>query len=295
MEISRTPAWDDLRVLLAVHRHESLLGAGRALGVSTSTAARRIEALEAALGRRLVHRSSAGTHVEPDALELVRLAEQLELGLSAARRDEGGAALGGTVRISCGDGFVRPVTHVLAEVRRSHPQLVFELIAESRMVDLSRREADIGIRNVRSSAPALIERKVGMIGFALYASHAYVERRLRTPRLAADDFARHDFVGYEGALTSSPQMTWLRERGAVRFPLRTSSDLAFQDATEEGMGIGLLAEVLGAALPRLVRLDVDGAPPSVPVYLAFHRDLRRVPRVRVVLNALEAALRRVLD
>ena len=34
-----TPAWDDLRVLLAVHRHRSFLAAGRALAVSTSTVA----------------------------------------------------------------------------------------------------------------------------------------------------------------------------------------------------------------------------------------------------------------
>ena len=73
-----TPTWDDLRVLLALHRHRSFLAAGKALGVSTSTAARRIEALEAALGRPLVHRSSGGTSVEPGALELVTLAEQLE-------------------------------------------------------------------------------------------------------------------------------------------------------------------------------------------------------------------------
>src|SRR5690349_17468055 len=106
METSLQPSWDDLRVLLALHRHRSFLAAGRALGVSTSTAARRIEALEKALGRSLVHRSSAGTSVEPDALELVSLAEELELGLQAVKRDEGDAAVTGTVRLSMSDGFV---------------------------------------------------------------------------------------------------------------------------------------------------------------------------------------------
>src|SRR3712207_6006727 len=94
------PVWDDLRVLLALHRHGSFLGAGKAIGVSTSTAARRVEALEAALGRPLVHRTGAGTRLLPDAMPLLTLAEQLELGLHALRRDEARDAFAGTVRIS---------------------------------------------------------------------------------------------------------------------------------------------------------------------------------------------------
>src|SRR5579859_6526788 len=163
MELAAMPVWDDLRVLLALHRHGSLLAAGKALGVSTSTAARRIEALEEGLGRQLVHRSSGGTSVEPDALELVAMAEQLELGLQAARRGEGPQALSGTVRVSMGEGYVRPITQVLCEVRRKHASLQLEVISEARHVDLARREADVGIRSARSSSPVLVERAVGRL------------------------------------------------------------------------------------------------------------------------------------
>jgi DNA-binding transcriptional LysR family regulator len=156
MQIAALPVWDDLRVLLALHRHRSFLAAGKALGVSTSTVARRIEALESSVGRQLVHRSSGGTSVEPDALELVTLAEQLELGLDAVRRDEGAETLSGTVRVSMGEGFVRPVTQALSELRRKHQSLQLEVISEPRPVDLARREADIGIRNARSSSPVVV-------------------------------------------------------------------------------------------------------------------------------------------
>jgi len=276
--------WDDLRVLLALHRHKSFLGAGKALG------------------RPLVQRSSAGTHVEPDALELVTLAEQLELGLSAARRAESDAMVAGVVRVSCGEGFVRPVTQVLGGLRRLHPALVFELSSESRLVDLARREADIGIRKTRSSSSQVVERKLGGLAFALYASRDYLERRLRTARLASDTFSQHDFIGYDGALMATPHMRWLKEQGATRFPFRTTSDHAFQEATEEGMGLGLLATPVGDGSPRLVRVEIargrgagqEVLPPVLPVYVAFHKDLRRVPRVRVVLGAFEAAFRRAL-
>jgi DNA-binding transcriptional LysR family regulator len=294
MKTSTAPTWDDLRVLLALHRHRSFLAAGRALGISTSTAARRVEALESALGRTLVHRGSRGTSVEPDALELISLAEQLELGLQAVRRDEGENALAGTVRISMGEGFVRPVTRVLSELRRKHPALQLEVISEARLADLSRREADIGLRKTKSSSPVLVERPVGRLEFGLYASQAYVERRLRGGRLEAGDFERHDFVGYEGALERSPQMTWLTRQGARRFPFRSNSDFALEEAVEQGEGIWMMADAQGRTLPGLVRLDVGLPMPSMPVFLVFHKDLRQVPRVRLVVSALEAALRHAL-
>lgn len=292
MQTVTVAVWDDLRVLLALHRHRSFLAAGKALGVSTSTAARRIEALEEAVGRQLVHRTSAGTSVEPDALELVALAEQLELGLEAVRRDDKGAeALAGTVRVSMGEGYVRPVTQVLSELRRKHGSLQLEVISEARHVDLARREADIGIRNARSSSPVLVERAVGRLRFGLYAAQDYVDRRLRGGRLDPSDLARHDFVGFEGAMQKLPQARWLNDRGATRYVFRSNSDVALLEATLQGQGICMIADAAGRNVPGLVRLDVDAELPSLPVFLVFHRELRRVPRVRVVVDALDAALR----
>ncbi|HEX7700482.1 MAG TPA: LysR family transcriptional regulator [Kofleriaceae bacterium] len=286
-----THTWDDLRVLLALHRHHSFLAAGKALGVSTSTAARRIEALEESLGRSLVHRSSGGTSVEPDALELIALAEQLELGLRAVKRDDRAHDFAGTVRLSMAEGFVRPVTQVLAELHRKHPQLELEVVAEKRYVDLARREADIAIRNAKSSSPVVIDRTVGRLQFALYGSQAYVERRLRGGRLRLDDLARHDFIGHEGKM---PQTEWLVKRGAKHFVFRSNSDFALQEATEQGLGICMLVEAAARAVPQLVRLDVDDELPSMPVLLSYHRELRTVPRVRLVLAALANAMRTAL-
>lgn len=287
-----SPTWDDLRVLLALHRHRSFLKAGKALGVSTSTVGRRIEALETSLGRLLVHRSSAGASVEPDALSLVHLAEQLELGLNTVRRDPH-AELTGSVRVSMGEGFVVPVTQVLSELRVAHPGLLLELMAEHHQVNLVKREADIAIRKARSSSPALVERAIGRLRFALYAAPSYVERRLRTPRLKAQDFGQHDFVGYEGVLSRLPHNQWLERNRAKRFVIRTNSDFAIQEAALRGQGIALLAQPLGRTLP-LVQLETDVEPPFLPVFLAYSRELRRVPRIRLVAETLASALRRGL-
>lgn len=291
MQTTTAPTWDDLRVLLALHRHRSFLAAGKALGVSTSTAARRIEALEAALGRPLVHRSSAGTSVEPDALELVSLAEQLELGLRAAQRDEGERDITGAVRISMGEGFIQPVTAVLAPLRRAHPGLQLEVISEARNVDLARREADIGIRKARSSSPTLVERAVGRLSFSLFAAPSYLDRRLRGASIATADLARHDIVGYDGPPSAHVQTEWMQRYGAIRFAFRSNSDLAVVEATRLGLGVAMLPDALARSMPELVRLTTDAPLPTMAIYLAFHRELRNVPRVRLVLQTLDAALR----
>jgi len=294
MESSRipeTPTWDDLRVLLELNRKGSLLGAGRAIGMSTSTAARRIEALESALGRPLARRTNEGTLLEPDAMPLVALAEQLELGLQALRREEARDPFAGTVRISLVETFARQVTQPLCELRRTHPGLRLEIMSETRRVDLARREADIALRSGRSQSSALVQRLLGNVRCHLYASHSYVERRLHTARIKTSDLLRHDVIGWEGPGTQMPAKRWLEGQGAKNFVVRSNSYQAILEATLQGQGIAVLAMAPQETPPGLVRLEIDAELPQVPVYLVYHRDARRVPRVRLVADTLAASLR----
>ncbi len=277
-------SWDDLRVLLALHRHRSLLAAGKALRVSTSTMARRIERLEASLGRPMVVRSTTGTHLEPGALKLVSIAEEMELGLLALRRDE--RELGGSVRVSMGEGFASAVTGVIAEVRRRHPELDAEVVVESRLADLAKREADLGIRKTRSRSAVLVEKALGHVTFGLYASREYAERRVHSGRVGDDDFARLEFVGYEGPMRALPQQQWLEQSGARRFPFRTNSDAVMMEATLQSQGLAVLPDLVAGPRTELVRLESKPAPPSVMTWLVCHRELRQVPRVRAVAEAI---------
>lgn len=294
MQTEALPSWDDLRVLLAIHQHRSFLAAGRALALSTSTVARRVDALERSLGRLLVQRSSAGTLIEPDAMELVTLAEQMDLGLNAMRREPDASSVSGTVRLSMGEGFVRPAIRVLAELRKRHPALSLEVVSETRLADIARREADIGIRKARSASPVLVEKMVGRLRFALYASRAFVDRHAREGRVRAADISKLDFVGYDASMARLPQSEWLAARGVKRFTVRTNSDSALVEAAVLGQGVALLATALGDDLAGLVPLELDAPLPSVPTYLVFHRELKRVPRCRLVLEAVEPALRDAL-
>lgn len=283
-------------MLLAVYRHKSFLGAGKTLGLAPSTVARRIEALENELGRSIVHRSNHGALLDSDALRLVALAEQLELGLASLVRDgkDKDELVVGTIRLSVAEGFVRPLMSTFERLRTKHSALMIELVSESRMADLSRGEADIGVRIARSSSAAVVSRRIGRAKSALFASRDYVTRHLPNAALSSREASSHDWVGLERVLDQTPHQAWLYRYGASRFVFRSNSALAVEGAVLAGMGIGLLAEAQGRGFPSLVQLDLEAEPPSIDVFLAYRGDAKKTPRIRAVVKELETDLRRQL-
>ncbi|MBX3274663.1 MAG: LysR family transcriptional regulator [Sandaracinaceae bacterium] len=291
---TRPVSWDDLRFLLAVHRDRSFFAAGRSLGVAASTVARRVEAMERSLGRALVHRSNDGTRLDREALRLVVLAEELELGLASLVRDGRETEVSGTVRVSLSEGFVRPLVPLLARLHAKHPALRVEVISEARIADLARGEAEIGIRIVRSASAPIVSKLLGRASTGLFASRDYVERRLPSAKLSRDVAGTHDWVGLDASLERLPQEQWTRAYGASRFTFRSNSVFAVEQAVVSGMGIGLLGVVQASSLAGLVELDAAATPPPVEVFLAFRRDARKTSRVRVVAREIEADARRLL-
>src|SRR5262249_50318324 len=101
------PRWDDLRLLLAVGRRGSFLGAGRAVGLATSTLSRRLTALEQSVGAVLVERRADGARLTDAGRRLAAAAEDVELALGARLRElpATGGRLSGSIRVTAGDGF----------------------------------------------------------------------------------------------------------------------------------------------------------------------------------------------
>lgn len=285
----RSLRWDDLRLLAALHTTGSLLAAGRELSLSTSTVSRRLSALEADLGRTLLERNRAGARLTEAGQFLALGASDVAAAIAARLRalpDEG-HGVEGVVRVSAGDGFADLLLGAVASFRAAHPKVRFELGLESRVVNVATGEADLALRTLRTSESTLVYRRLGEMRWTLAASSSYLAAH-GTPRRAAE-LPRHTFVGFAPPLDRLPQFAALVAAGARDFSVRLTTFAGYAIAIERGLGLGVIPR---GASPDLVSVLPQLSLPDSALWLAVHRDRRKLPHVAAFAKHLEQHLAR---
>jgi len=279
--------WEDLRHFAALAREASLSAAARRLGVDHATVARRIVALEAALGLRLVDRRPRSYALTPDGTRIAALAARMETEAFAVDRAARAktSGLAGEVAVSApplvASALIAPR---LGELRARHPEIRLRLIGEKRSASLSRREADLALRLSRPVEQSLVARRIGTLSFALYGAPDY---------LARHDAADYEFIGYDENLEQVPQQQWLRAVASGRAIVLRSDDIAaHQAAARAGVGLAALPRFLGDSDGSLATVEVKGKAVAREVWLAVHRDLRAAPAVRAVMDFLAGCVSR---
>jgi DNA-binding transcriptional LysR family regulator len=283
--------WNDLRYFLAVHREGTLAGAARSLRVQHSTVGRRLEGLEATLGAVLFARTPDGFVLTDAGAEILEFAEQAERSLVLVERrarasDE---RIEGIVRLTASESFSTFLVRRLALLRERHPKLVVEILTGNRAFDLARGEADLALRIAATTQSELTCKHVGDAGWSMYASESYIARRGMPP--SATNLAGHDVIGFDESLAQVPGALWLSQHDAgVQVILRGNSILSVLNAAIVGMGIALVPCFLAEAEPTLSRLapEVLG---SREIWLVFHPDVARIPRVRQVIDFVTETIR----
>ena len=165
--------WDDVRVFLAVVRTGSMRAAGRALGLSQPTIARRLAAFEASFGGpTLFDRLPEGLRLNAAGEQLVAEAESVEDAVLTLERRRAAASpvLSGTVRISTGEcaaGFLArclsgPTTTALPS------GITLELVFAQQEANLARREADMALRHQPPESGDFYISKAGTFACAVY-------------------------------------------------------------------------------------------------------------------------------
>src|SRR5689334_357771 len=205
--------WNDLAYLLAAYRHRTLAGAARELRCEHTTVSRRLGALEAALGVRLFIRSPDGLIPTEIAGELAQLAEQVEGTVREIERRVAGhdQRIEGTVRVTTSETFAGFVIKRLVELRARHPELVVQVLAENRVLDIARGEADIALRFTETTQRDLVIRRLGDVHWGMYASEDYAARHGAPSPV--DALRGHHIVGYDDGLAGIPGARWLAAHG----------------------------------------------------------------------------------
>ncbi|MEP7043184.1 MAG: LysR family transcriptional regulator [Dokdonella sp.] len=279
--------WSDLRVFLAIAREGTLAAAARKLGQTQPTMGRRLRALEASIGQKLFQRTHDGFVLTDEGAAVVHHAERIEEEALAFERLLAGQErqLEGVLRITSSDWFgAHVLAPVCAEFVRAHPRVTLELLTDTRFLSLSRREADIAFRIRPFDEVDIVSRRLLRVSYGLYG-------RAGTPRPQAGDGAGSLLVTMDSAFGRMPDVDWLRRLlPNARTTLRSNSRDVQAQMCAQGAGLAVLPRPLGDGLAGVERIDLGEDPPARETWVGYHRDLRRLARLRELLQLVVARL-----
>lgn len=281
--------WNDLKYFLAVADNGSTLAAGRTLRISQTTVARRIAALEAAIGVPLFEKRQAGYTLTPAGEDLLDRARQVDL--AAASFVEAAAAkkrdTSGTVRITTQEIFaVTLLAPMLRELHEHHPEIMIELDDSQHFRDLGEGEADIALRSAYGDlGSGIVGRRLGDDSWTLYCSRDYAAKH-GVPASRAE-LKKHAFIGGGGPKLWRAYSAWLHALGLDdRVIMHHASATGMLSAIRSGLGIAVLPCIVADADPELTQCLPPMEGNERELWLVTHERVRHTPRVRVAIDFL---------
>jgi molybdate transport repressor ModE-like protein len=281
--------WDDLRYFLEVARTQRASGAAKRLGVDYTTVARRVRALEDALGTLLFDKSRSGGFIlTAEGQRLLAYADAMETTVQSATEHiaNSGHALSGHVRVGCTEGFgCFFLAPQLARFQDLHRQISIDLLPVPHFVSLSKREADIAVTLERPEHGQTVYTKLCDYRLRLYATREYLEQHEPVHRV--EDLGTHRFASYIDDLAFSYELLYLDRAipGAVS-NWRSTSVIAQYHAALQGRALAILPCFIAAQDPRLEAVLADEIVVTRAFYLSCREDLRKLKRITAVWDFL---------
>jgi DNA-binding transcriptional LysR family regulator len=288
--------WNDVRYFLAVARTGSTLAAGRSVRVSQTTAARRVTALEAALGLTLFERRPTGYVLTPAGEELMETACDMER--AAGRFADAAAAqgrdIGGTVRLTTDEIFaVTILAPMLRDLHERHPAIRIELDTTEEKRDLGAGQADVALRSSKGPTDAgLVGRRVASDNWTIYCSRDYAAAH-GCPR-RRKELAGHNFIGGGSPGVWQVYRAWLDRNGLTdAVAMQHDSSSGMLSAVRAGFGLAVLPCMVADSYPDLIQCLPPDPDNERGLWLLTHERLRHTPRIRAVLDFLYERLTRL--
>lgn len=286
-EVTGQPSADRLREFVVVLEEGSISAASRRLGIPRATMSRRLSALEADLGVRLLHRGTRRLVLTEAGAQLFARARRI-----VVDTDETWAAIRqlddtprGPLRVST--NLTTRTRTLFTDFARDYPEVRLEVTTSERHVDLVAEGIDVAIRGGEISDPKLIARRLFNDRSVAFASPAYLRRR-GTPQRPRDLLDHDLIVGFGGS--SVPNRRWpLLGGGQVQIPSRhASSDMHLRIAWAlAGLGIAMAPRGVAAAdidAGRLVPVLHTELGAPAPLSLVYVDREFQAPQVRVFID-----------
>ena len=276
----------------------NLSAAARHEGIAPAMVSRRLDALEARLGIKLMQRTTRRITLTPEGTAFAEdcqriLRDLLEAESAVAAR---GVEASGNLRITAPAGFGRLfVAPLAADFARLHPKVSVALDLSDRIADLNADGFDCAIRFGEEADNSLVRLPLGENSRVVVASPAYLKRHGKP--LHPSDLAQHACVslGDAGGSTrgwlfsiDGQVQTW-RPAG----PLACNDGAVLHEWALAGLGLAWrsmweVGEDLAAG--RLVRVLDEFAASPTRIYCVFPARKHLPLRVRLFVDFIKARL-----
>ncbi|MBJ2121644.1 LysR family transcriptional regulator [Arthrobacter sp. MSA 4-2] len=278
---------DDLLVLLEVSRSTKFTAAAQALGLNHTTVARRIAALEKALGGRVLARATSGWELTDLGAQAVLVAEQVEAAVGtlgpAGRAPD---PITGVVRMTATDGFSAYIAApAVARLRREHPGLSVEVVTMTRRALQQRSGLDIEVVVGEPQVHRAEAIRLGEYMLGIYASRGYLAVHGNPATMA--DLKEHPLVYFVDSMLQVDALDAPRRlMPEMRDGFTSTNVFVHVEATRAGAGIGFLPCFMGDLHDDLVRLLPANVAELLPYWMVLRPDSMRRPAVAAVVHAL---------
>lgn len=287
---------DDYILFAAIVEQESLVRAAEHLGMPKATVSRRLTNLEAALGQRLLLRTTRRLSLTDFGQEFLdhcrRVAEEVAVTQDFVHSRD--VQPRGRLRVSMPEDYARrSLSRALSTFIEAYPEIELELDLSSRIVDLIGERFDLAIRmGVLANDSTLVARKLDEQHLALYASPIYLA--LHTAPGHPDDLQLHAALRM---LSSTGQpLPWKLSRGKEVWEgvppgrMALNSISVIQQLVLDGAGIGMLPITFAEEdvhRKRLIRVLPEWCFPSVTAWAVMPMRRYLPVKTRVFLDHLE--------
>ena len=283
--------WDKLKIFHAVAEAGSFTSATVILNISQSAISRQIQSLEEDLKVKLFERHARGLtltqngeYVYKTAHEVISKIKEIETSLGDQKNKPTGKLTITTVR-SFGTHWLTPR---IQEFMNLNPEIEVELIFDDKELDLSTRQADIGIFMRRPKQLNYIQRKLVDINYHIYGSTKYLGT-YGIPK-TINDLTKHRFISFgKGAPSPVFNPDWALRLGSkdnnkIKPVMKVNSVMGLLLAVESGVGLAALPDYLVSQSNNVVKVLPKSEGPITEAHFVYPQSLKNIARVQAFKN-----------